>query len=222
MSEFTEWRDGVRGSKPHRCEFCYRTIPARAPHSVVSGRFDGAWFRQRYHGPCDRALAEARRADSLGYVDPHGWDDWERVKAFAAAGVLEEALAYFRPARDNDRAWQAIADQPTAPAAMRELAQERARAKVHRLKTWPAYFEAVVDGRKPFELRRDDRDFQVGDVLHLYEFDPEANRHTGRKHRAAVGYLIRGPQFGIEAGWVALGLAPVLEAIAPRGASDSA
>ena len=42
----------------------------------------------------------------------------------------------------------------------------------HHLKTWPAEFSAVISGQKKFELRRNDRDFQVGDVLVLKEFVP--------------------------------------------------
>lgn len=43
--------------------------------------------------------------------------------------------------------------------------------RIHRLKTDPEVFEEVASGRKPFELRRADRDYQVGDVLELHEYD---------------------------------------------------
>lgn len=46
---------------------------------------------------------------------------------------------------------------------------------VHKLKLFPEYFDAVANGIKTFEIRKNDRDYKVGDTLHLYEFDPEVN-----------------------------------------------
>lgn len=80
---------------------------------------------------------------------------------------------------------------------------------IHDLKTWPEYFEAVASGAKPFEVRKDDRDFSVGDILHLLEYVPEEARFTGRHLQRAVTYRLAGPQFGIQEGFVVLGLGPV-------------
>lgn len=43
----------------------------------------------------------------------------------------------------------------------------------HELKLHPRYFNRVADGTKTFEIRKNDRDFQVGDRLLLKEFDPD-------------------------------------------------
>jgi hypothetical protein len=43
---------------------------------------------------------------------------------------------------------------------------------LHELKIWPQYFDAVMTGRKNFEVRKNDRGFQAGDVVILREWDP--------------------------------------------------
>jgi len=44
----------------------------------------------------------------------------------------------------------------------------------HELKVWPAYFHPICEDKKRFEVRRDDRGFQKGDVLWLREYNPGA------------------------------------------------
>lgn len=64
----------------------------------------------------------------------------------------------------------------------------------HELKTYPKYFQETIEGNKPFEIRKNDRNFQVGDVLILKEWDGpgrfqesllrEAERHRqGQNHQ---------------------------------------
>lgn len=58
----------------------------------------------------------------------------------------------------------------------------------HHLKTFPEYFNAVENGTKPFEVRKNDRNYQVGDTLHLQEYSNGA--YTGREVRKrSVTYL---------------------------------
>ena len=51
----------------------------------------------------------------------------------------------------------------------------------HYLKTWPAPFQEVLEGRKTAEVRRNDRPFFVGDTLCLQEWNPETKAYTGRE-----------------------------------------
>lgn len=44
--------------------------------------------------------------------------------------------------------------------------------KTHELKCWPQYFRYVAEGLKNFEIRKNDREFKVGDRLTLREFTP--------------------------------------------------
>ena len=63
----------------------------------------------------------------------------------------------------------------------------------HILKTWPEDFQAVWTGEKTFEVRINDRNYQVGDVLILKEFDPKTQEHTGSVLCKKVTYLIGEP-----------------------------
>lgn len=42
----------------------------------------------------------------------------------------------------------------------------------HDLKIWPEFYEAVCNGDKTFELRKNDRGFQKGDTVILRWFHP--------------------------------------------------
>jgi hypothetical protein len=69
------------------------------------------------------------------------------------------------------------------------------KPKIHSLKTWPEYYAAVLDGRKRFELRQNDRDFQVGDCLVLQEFDPTTGSYTKEMISMVVTYAVQGKPF---------------------------
>lgn len=80
----------------------------------------------------------------------------------------------------------------------------------HVLKCWPEPFQAVLDGRKTAEWRRNDRGYAVGDVLVLQEFTPlEAHDinhgYTGRSVEVEVTHLVRG-QFDIPDGYVVMSI----------------
>lgn len=85
----------------------------------------------------------------------------------------------------------------------------------HTLKTLERYWDAVADGRKTFEVRKNDRAFQTGDILVLEKWDDEGRYYrtepgtsfTPLKLRKRITYLLPGGQFGIEPGYCVLGLA---------------
>lgn len=95
--------------------------------------------------------------------------------------------------------------------------------RVHNLKTWPEPFQAIWDGVKPFELRLNDRNYQVGDRLNLREFIPEPPEkfitssphgeyhagYTGRRIEAMVTFVLEGhiaEKFGLKPGYCILGI----------------
>jgi|ERR1700730_159563 Domain of unknown function (DUF3850) len=60
----------------------------------------------------------------------------------------------------------------------------------HTLKCWPQSFEAILAGEKTHDLRRaDDRNFRVGDVVQLNEFNPASKRYTGRRLKVKITYI---------------------------------
>ncbi len=77
--------------------------------------------------------------------------------------------------------------------------------QTHELKIWPSCFAAVKAGNKPFDVRENDRNFQVGDVLLLNEFDPETEQYTGHTVTRWVSYVLQGGVFGIQPDWCVLG-----------------
>lgn len=84
--------------------------------------------------------------------------------------------------------------------------EHRPCKRVHELKCWPAYYKDVALGIKPFEVRKDDRDFHTGDTLWLREFEPRGRNYTGESLHARVTYVLPGGEFGIEDGFVVLGI----------------
>jgi hypothetical protein len=63
------------------------------------------------------------------------------------------------------------------------------RVATHVLKSWPEFFNAISDGKKKHELRRTDRNFNVGDTVKLREYILQKNEYTGRELKARITYI---------------------------------
>lgn len=75
--------------------------------------------------------------------------------------------------------------------------------KTHELKTLKPYFEAQMFGWKAFEVRRNDRDFNVGDDLVLREIDSQGS-YTGRSIVVRVSYILGNEFEGVVPGYVVM------------------
>lgn len=62
--------------------------------------------------------------------------------------------------------------------------------KEHRLKTINPYFQQVWEGNKKFELRKNDRNYEVGDEVILEEYNSESQKYSGRQIRVIITYLL--------------------------------
>ncbi|MNE84633.1 hypothetical protein D3C80_1815570 [compost metagenome] len=76
---------------------------------------------------------------------------------------------------------------------------------IHELKTWPEHFENVWNLSKPFELRKNDRNYQLGDILILKEFEWQNQKYTGRVQNVEVTSILKNFK-GIEKGYCILGI----------------
>lgn len=56
-------------------------------------------------------------------------------------------------------------------------------------KVWPQYFEAILSGKKTYELRLADWECREGDILKLKEWDPRTKKYTGRQVEREVTYV---------------------------------
>lgn len=76
----------------------------------------------------------------------------------------------------------------------------------HNLKTIPPYWNDVASGKKNFELRFNDRDYKVGDILNLMEYIPETGKYTGNVCNVKVNYILREFFGAIEKDWIIMGI----------------
>lgn len=60
---------------------------------------------------------------------------------------------------------------------------------IHELKILPEYFKAQKAGKKNFEIRKNDRDYKVGDKLVLKEYDPKAKEFTGQSFITEITFI---------------------------------
>lgn len=90
------------------------------------------------------------------------------------------------------------------------------KQRIHDLKTDPDVYQDVHTGAKTHEIRLNDRDYQVGDILHLHEtkYTGEQMRssivapcpleYTGRSLRRKVTHVLTG--YGLQDRWCILSL----------------
>jgi len=73
----------------------------------------------------------------------------------------------------------------------------------HDLKTQPEFFKRLWSGEKTFEIRKNDRNYRMGDTLLLREWT-QREGYTEREITATVTYLLGG--LGLKDGWVVMSI----------------
>lgn len=100
--------------------------------------------------------------------------------------------------------------EPLAGNCFRNVSKMGEPMRVHKLKTDPNVFALSFCGSKPWEIRKNDRDFKVGDLIILQEtvfsgeemYNGKPLEYTGRELSRIVNLIVSG--YGLSDGWVVM------------------
>lgn len=85
---------------------------------------------------------------------------------------------------------------------------------IHKLKLSPIYYDDSASGIKTFEIRKNDRDFKVGDILELREYvwsnAEKRGAYTGAVHWKTITYILYDEEY-LREGFVCLAVSPIAE-----------
>ena len=62
---------------------------------------------------------------------------------------------------------------------------------IHELKTIQPFFNDIKSGEKTFELRKNDRNFDIMDKVILKEYDQMRNKFTGEMISIYITYILK-------------------------------
>ena len=81
--------------------------------------------------------------------------------------------------------------------------------KLHELKIKREYYEAILFGKKTFELRKNDRDYQAGDLIHFVNLDGTIyiEETCEEKNVYQITYILKDvPEYGLDKNYCILGI----------------
>lgn len=83
--------------------------------------------------------------------------------------------------------------------------------KLHELKVKDEYFREVLRENKTFELRKNDRDYQVGDLIHFVDIEGSnhiiGNPFYNKNLVFQITYILKDvPQYGLDKDYCILGI----------------
>ena len=83
--------------------------------------------------------------------------------------------------------------------------------KLHILKLEECFWQAILQGKKKSEVRKDDQDFQTGDTIVFAINSPlnNAGPEPIMEYQFKITHVLRGGQYGIESGYVVLSIEPL-------------
>lgn len=82
--------------------------------------------------------------------------------------------------------------------------------QMHELKTIEPYFSQVENGEKTFELRFNDRDYNVGDYLLLKRYNSTNDTYSGESLLVRVKHVLKA-FIGLQNGWCVMSISKPLD-----------
>jgi hypothetical protein len=155
-----------------------------------------------------------------GQADADGWIAWSGGENPVPGQRIEYQIRGFsRPHTGEEQSdeldWRHGKNAPASHIIAYRIAKPQPLAKAdergpitHDLKCWPEPFAAVKARLKPWELRKNDRDYRVGDTLRQREWSPETEAYTGDTDEQVVTWALYGPAFGLPEGYVIMSIQP--------------
>jgi len=75
----------------------------------------------------------------------------------------------------------------------------------HILKCHPQFFKDIASGKKQFEVRKNDRKYEVNDQITLREYDPISKKYSGKELDFSITYVLKNFD-GIKKNWVIMAI----------------
>lgn len=83
---------------------------------------------------------------------------------------------------------------------------------VHELKIKECYWHEVWKGTKTFEIRKNDRDYKAGDIIHFHRIDDEGNElpiskdFNDKYNNYLITYVFKGGEYGLDEDYCVFGI----------------
>lgn len=153
--------------------------------------------------------AKNLQKDAVVIILPNLWQQDNSVRL--QSRIIDDSFLHCEVLDLGVKYWQEIWKGHLSPnwienlEGIEAIIKQPKQPKTINLKIEPKYFEAQEKGNKNFEIRKNDRGYQVGDLLFLHEY--ENNQYTGRLLVRKVTYITAYKQ---KEGYVVLGTKPVV------------
>ena len=153
-----------------------------------------------------------KRGNSPSQTDPEGHEDQPAAAEPVPDEINGHQIIGIAPAQKKDAYEQQQAKIDRETKRKLEEMEDREKMehlpsddgpKVHQIELAATFYGDVAAGRKTFELRKNDRDYRVGQVLELMEFHDGS--HTGRVIHADIVYMLE-DFTGLQEGYCILGI----------------